>query len=331
MLYPLKFTPVLLDKMWGGTRLKPLFAPASETFDNIGEAWLLSAYEGRMAPVANGHLTGDTLQDIIEVYMNELVGDAVYERFGNTFPLLIKLIDADADLSIQVHPDDDYAIEHDNSLGKAEMWYVMPQSAEDASLLAGWKEEMTQEKVCQGIVTGTIMQKMCRYHVKEGDYIQVRPGLVHTLQKGTVVAEIQENSDATYRLFDYNRIDNYGKKRPLHIEKALDVLDFSPCTGLLRHIEDSLVQNIAQTQFFTVNLLTFESTVQRDYAPLDSFVAYLCVSGEADIETTERPSEVDSKVHIGIGELCLIPAILNDVTIIPKDATKLLEVYIEAV
>lgn len=329
MLYPLKFTPVLLEKIWGGTRLKKWYSPASAEFGNVGEAWVLSAYEGRMSPVADGHLEGDTLQDLLEVYMNELVGDKVYERYGNTFPLLVKFIDADADLSVQVHPDDEYALEHDNSLGKTELWYVTGEGTEEATLIAGWKEDMTADAVRKKLADTSIMQAIQQYNVHEGDYILLNSGLVHALRKGTVVAEIQENSDVTYRLYDYDRTDSEGNKRPLHVDKALDVLNYEAGTAKLKHATGAVVENLARTPFFTVNLLNLSQTVQRDYAPLDSFVAFLCVEGKAEVETTELPEEADSKVNLSAGELCLVPAILNDVTITPAPHAKLLEIYIE--
>ncbi len=329
MLYPLKFKPVLLDKIWGGQRLKSWYQPESDKMINIGEAWVLSAFEGRMSPVANGHLEGDTLQDVLEVYMNELVGDKVYEEFGNTFPLLVKFIDADAALSVQVHPDDEYAVENEQSLGKTEMWYVMDDGAKDATIIAGWKEDMSPERVRKEIEEGSVMESMNHYNVHGGEYVVIKAGLVHSLKNGAVVAEIQENSDVTYRMYDYHRRDAEGNTRELHIDKSLDVLNYKASRSALKYVSDDIVQNLAQTPFFTVNLLTLDRTVQRDYAPLDSFVAFLCVDGSAGIDTTELPEDAGSKVTIRKGELCLVPAILNDVTITPQGKAKLLEIYVE--
>lgn len=328
MLYPLKFYPVLLDKIWGAQSLKQMYAPASDALPNVGEAWVLTAYNDYISVIQNGHLAGDTLQDILEVYMNELVGDKVYETFGNTFPLLIKIIAADDDLSVQVHPDDDYAAEHDNAFGKTEMWYVMRGSDKEV-IIAGWKEQITRERVRQTVDDGAVMRYLRNYSVQQGDSLLIKPGTVHALKKGAFVAEIQQNSDITYRLYDYNRTDAAGNKRPLHIDKALDVINYHSSPSLLKHAEETVVQNLAQTQYFTVNKLTLDTLAKRDYAPLDSFVIYLCVEGKAVIETTELPEDAGSTLTLSRGECCLIPAVLNDVTISPDPNVQLLEIYID--
>ncbi|MBQ9338773.1 MAG: class I mannose-6-phosphate isomerase [Paludibacteraceae bacterium] len=329
MLYPLKFAPILLDKIWGSEHLKQMFSPASDALPNVGEAWVLTAYDKYISPIINGHLAGDSLQDILEVYMNELVGDKVYETFGNTFPLLVKLIAADDDLSVQVHPDDEYAAAKDDSFGKTEMWYVLRGNDTGETILAGWNEPMTRDKVRQAVVDGAVMQYVRSYCVQEGDSLLIKPGTVHALKKGSFVAEIQQNSDMTYRLFDYNRTDSAGNKRPLHLEKALDVLNYNVSPSLVKLREDGVVSNLVQTPYFTVNKLVLDKIVQRDYAPLDSFVIYLCVKGQTTIETTEIPVDAGAKVQLSCGECCLIPAVLNDVTIMPEGNTELLEIYIE--
>lgn len=329
MLYPLKFTPRLFHKIWGGKHIKEWYRPLSDEFENVGESWLISAVDRFPTEVENGRLAGNELQELLEVYMNELVGDSVYEVFGNTFPLLTKFIDADDDLSIQVHPNDEQAAQMENSLGKTEMWYVVEGSQPEAAIIAGWNEPMSEDKVLSCLKDGTLAQKMHEYKVKAGDVIMINTGLVHALKKGTMVAEIQENSDITYRLYDYDRIGNDGKKRPLKLKEALQVLNYDEGRkAVLSTDPDALVQNIAQTPYFTTNVLTFSQTIQRDYAPLDSFVIYMCVEGGANVEALD--AEEEKNLSIQKGEALLIPAVLNDIRITPTSSTaKLLEVYIE--
>ena len=183
MLYPLKFTPILLPKIWGGQHIKQWYAPLSDAMDNVGESWLISAYGEQVSVVENGPLAGNEVPELLEVYMNELVGDSIYESFGNEFLLLVKCIDADADLSVQVHPDDEQAQRlGDGPLGKTEMWYAMNGCKDEASVIAGWKEEMSAEGVRKALNEGTLMSSLCECKVKEGDVIKIPAGLVHAIR-----------------------------------------------------------------------------------------------------------------------------------------------------
>jgi len=299
-------------------------------YENVGEAWVMSDVEKYPTEVSNGAHAGDSLQDLLEVYMDELVGEKVYEVFGNHFPLLLKFIDATDDLSIQVHPDDEYALEHEKCLGKTEMWYVLPSKGEGAIYL-GWKQQMNVSLIHAAIQDGSLAEYLREYKVHEGDVAYIPSGTVHAMRKDTIVAEIQENSDITYRLYDYNRIGNDGKKRPLKLDKALKVMDFSPkneatCVPTAPRIDG--VVNLKQCPYFTANLLSPTKPIQRDYAPLDSFVAYMCVEGAANITALDCETE-DKTVAIKKGEAVLIPASLNDIRIDPQGHCKLLEIYIE--
>jgi mannose-6-phosphate isomerase len=299
-------------------------------YENVGEAWVISDVEKYPTEVANGSHAGDSLQDLLEVYMDELVGEKVFETFGNHFPVLLKFIDAADDLSIQVHPDDEYALENEESLGKTEMWYVMPAKGSSAIFL-DWKQQMNASLIHAAIGDGSLADYLREYKVHEGDVAYIPAGTVHAMRRDTIVAEIQENSDITYRLYDYNRIGNDGKKRPLKLDKALKVMSFSPkeevsCVSTTPRIDG--VINLKQTPFFTVNLIAPTKPVQRDYAPLDSFVAYMCVEGNATITALDCESD-DKNVSIKVGEAALIPASLNDIRIEPQGHCKLLEVYVE--
>ena len=334
MLYPFKFKAQLFHKIWGGQTIAKWYSHVPADYENVGEAWVLSDVDKYPTEVINGSHAGDTLQDLLEVYMDELVGTGVYDVFGNHFPLLLKFIDATDDLSIQVHPDDDYALENEDSLGKTEMWYVMP-SAEEAAIYLGWNEPMDEARIKEAIQSGTLARYMREYKVRAGDVAYIPSGTVHAMRRNTIVAEIQENSDITYRLYDYNRVGNDGKMRPLHLEKALQVMNYSHAasdTSLapVTHPEarkDGAV-NLQQSPYFTANLLCPTRAIQRDYAPLDSFVAYMCIEGSCSITALDAETE-DNTVTMQTGEAVLIPATLNDIVITPKDRCQLLEIYLE--
>lgn len=330
MLYPFKFKPRHFHKLWGGHTIAQWYDDVPADYDNVGESWVMSDIEKYPTEVANGSHAGDSLQDLVEVYMDELVGEKVYDIFGNQFPLLMKFIDAADDLSIQVHPDDDYALENEHCMGKNEMWYVLP-SPDDASIYLGWTQEMNASLIHAAIADGTLARYMREYKVKAGDVAPIPAGTVHAMRRNTIVAEIQENSDITYRLYDYNRVGNDGKMRPLKLDKALEVMDYEPNPdAVVHHPEPSAngVANIARTPYFTANVMELDHAVQRDYAPLDSFVAFMCVEGSATITALDSESD-DRSVNVRLGEAVLIPATLNDIVIEPDGKCRLLEVYME--
>lgn len=330
MLYPFKFRPQLFHKLWGGHTIEKWYDHVPTDYENVGEAWVISDIEKYPTEVSNGPHTGDSLQDLLEVYMDELVGGKVYETFGNQFPLLMKFIDSEDDLSIQVHPGDDFAIEHEKSLGKTEMWYVLPAKGSSAIYL-GWKQQMNASLIHAAIADGTLADYLREYKVHEGDVAFIPAGTVHAMRKDTIVAEIQENSDLTYRLYDYNRVGNDGKKRPLKLDKAMQVMDFSPkneasCVSTVPRFDG--VVNLKKTPYFTTNLLAPTRPIQRDYMLLDSFVAYMCVEGQCKVTALDGEAE-DNSVSLKLGEAVLIPAALNDILIEPHGHCKLLEVYVE--
>ena len=330
MLYPFKFKPRHFHKLWGGHTIAKWYDDVPTDYENVGESWVMSDIEKYPTEVANGSHAGDLLQDLVEVYMDELVGGKVYETFGVQFPLLMKFIDAADDLSIQVHPDDDYALENEHCMGKNEMWYVLP-SPEDASIYLGWTQEMNASLIHAAIADGSLARYMREYKVRAGDVAPIPAGTVHAMRRNTIVAEIQENSDITYRLYDYNRVGNDGKMRPLKLDKALQVMDYAPNpAAVVSHPEpaENGVANIARTPYFTANIMQLDHAVQRDYAPLDSFVAFMCVEGSATITALDCESE-DRAVSLRLGEAVLVPASLNDIVIGPDGPCKLLEIYME--
>lgn len=330
MLYPFKFRAQLFHKLWGGHTIEKWYDHVPADYENVGEAWVISDIEKYPTEVSNGLHAGDSLQDLLEVYMDELVGEKVYEVFGNQFPLLMKFIDASDDLSIQVHPDDEYAFENEQSAGKTEMWYVLPSQGK-GSIYLGWNQTMNASLIHAAIADGSLAKYLQHMDVKEGDVAFIPAGTVHAMQRDTIVAEIQENSDITYRLYDYNRVGNDGRMRPLKLDKALDVMNYSQTKETTASHPQPVVNgavNLCKSPYFTTNLLTLNRSVQRDYAPLDSFVAFMCVGGEASLAALDCETE-DRTVSLKIGEAVLVPAALNDIRIEPKGECKLIEIYID--
>lgn len=330
MLYPFKFRAHLFHKIWGGHTIEQWYDHVPADYENVGEAWVMSDIERFPTEVVNGSHAGDTLQELLEVYMDELVGESVFDTFGNHFPLLLKFIDAVDDLSIQVHPGDDYALENEDSLGKTEMWYVLP-SKQPSAIFLGWNQPMDEALIHSAIADGSLARYLREYKVCAGDIAYIPEGTVHAICRNTIVAEIQENSDITYRLFDYNRVGNDGKTRPLHLDKALEVMNFSTeGEAEVTHPQtnDHGVVNLKQTPYFTANKLVLTQPAQRDYAPLDSFVAFMCTEGSALITALDCDSP-DRSVTIKKGEAVLIPASLNDIILTPDNQScELLEVYV---
>ncbi|MCQ2347918.1 MAG: class I mannose-6-phosphate isomerase [Paludibacteraceae bacterium] len=308
LLYPLKFTPIYKPKVWGH------------------ESWTLSAYGQDHSVVENGFLAGNTLPELLETYMDELVGGAIYQMYGDAFPLLFKFIEAKDDLSVQVHPDDMAAAEVEQ-LGKTEVWYVTGGDA-DASILMGFARPTSREEVAQSLNDDSILSLLQRVPVQKGDVAFIEAGTVHALCRGTQVAEIQESSDMTYRLYDYRRPGLDGKLRPLHIEQSLEVLNYDALAQPLVPYErkDNSVASIVQDEHFCTNVLTFSKMIERDYAPLDSFVVYMCTEGEVRIEALD--GEEGEAITLTAGETALIPAAVRDIRLTPNNACTLLETYI---
>lgn len=324
-LYPLKFKPFFLEKIWGGNRLRTLLNKDYGDLANCGESWELSGVEGYDSVVSNGFLEGNTLSELIEIYMGDLVGDKVYEKFGVEFPLLIKFIDAQDDLSIQVHPNDKLSKERHNAYGKTEMWYVV--DAEKGALInSGFNQEVSREKYMEYLESGKLTDLLHYDEAKVGDVFFIPAGRVHAIGKGTMVAEIQQTSDVTYRIFDYNRKDTKGNLRELHTDLALDAIDFSYMEDYKTkyEIEKNQSTEIVNCNYFTTNILEFDTTIEKDYFPLDSFVIYMTIEGDFEIVKEEFTERVNK------GETVLIPAETNVLRLKPVSGqVKLLEVYIK--
>jgi mannose-6-phosphate isomerase len=323
-LYPLKFRPILKEKIWGGNKLHKHFNKETGSMENCGESWELSAVENDVSVVSNGYLAGNDLQDLVEVYMGDLVGDSVYEQFGPEFPLLIKFIDASDDLSIQVHPNDAVAKERHNAYGKTEMWYVL-ESDRGSRLITGFNKDVKKDEYLNHLNNSTLSKILNFEEVQEGDVFFIPAERVHAIGKGIMLAEIQQTSDITYRIYDYNRKDADGNGRELHTDLAIDVLDYKLYNNYRTEFDPQLNKstNLVKCKYFSTNFIEFDQMVEKDFVVIDSFVIYMCLEGELYITYGDGDTETLSK-----GETVLIPAELKNITLTPTIKSKILEVFI---
>ena len=292
---------------------KGLYSRSVDKSKVYGESWDISAVKGSISKVANGFLKGNNLQEIIEVYMGELVGDEVFEQFGLDFPLLIKNLDCNDTLSVQVHPDDDLAAERHDSFGKTEMWYIA--DAEEGSVIyLGFKNKnITREEYIRAVAEGSVADILQEVPVKKGDVFFIPAGTVHALAKGLNVIEIQQTSDITYRIFDWNRVDSEGKARELHTALAVDAIDFESGVEECRRPYSAVTNkevNIVDCEFFKTDILEVDGAAELDYCKRDSFTIYMCIEGDTTVTLDDDTSET-----LRTGEVMLIPAIANEVRI----------------
>jgi mannose-6-phosphate isomerase len=322
-LYPLKFKPILKERLWGGEKLKTILGKTGKC-TSCGESWELSAVEGDISVVENGFLKDNNLQELIEIYMGDLLGDKIYEQFGLEFPLLIKFIDAKDDLSIQVHPDDKLAKERHQSFGKTEMWYVM-DSNPGSVLISGFNKQISKEDYVDHLKNKTLKQILNSTPVSSGDVFFIPAGRVHAIGAGILLAEIQQTSDITYRIYDWDRVDTQGKPRELHTELALDAIDYANMNEAKSSYPDKTnsVVNMVKSNYFTTNKIKFDKPVERDYIQIDSFVIYICSAGSVDLVYNDT-----EHMEIVKGETILIPSILKNITLKPKTMSEIIEVYI---
>jgi len=325
-LYPLKFTPICKDKIWGGNKLNELLNKEYPELPNCGESWEISGVQDEVSVVSNGFLKGNSLEELIEVYMGDMVGEKVFEKFGAEFPLLIKFIDANDNLSIQVHPNDELSGERHDAFGKTEMWYVV-QADPGAKLISGFNRKVDKSGYLNYFKNGQLEEILNYEEAKADDVFFMPAGRVHAIGKGIVVAEIQQTSDVTYRIYDFNRVDDQGNPRELHTELAVDAIDYSYEKNYRTNYQtiDNESVNLVQCPYFTTNILPLVATVDRDFTHLDTFVIYICLDGEYNL-LWENESMVIAK-----GESVLIPALINQFTLSVSNGgvAKLLEVYLQ--
>ena len=319
-LYPLKFQPILQDKIWGGKKLSQIFNKNSNS-QMLGESWEVSTVPGNVSIISNGVLKGVTLQSLLDDYKESLIGEKNYKRFGADFPLLIKFIDAKKDLSIQLHPDDELAKKRHNSFGKTEMWYVM-QAEKGANLIVGFKDKIDRETYLNHLENKTLTSILNFDEVKEGSTYFIEAGRVHAIGAGVMLAEIQQTSDITYRVYDWDRVDKNGNERELHNDIAIDAFKFDLKDDFRGKYGDypNASNEMVSCPFFTTNFLPIQGELTRNNT-YDSFIIYMCVNGEVEIITE------DFRETVSKGETILIPASVKDFNLISNDAN-LLEVYV---
>lgn len=317
-IYPLQFEPILKERIWGGEKLKTVLnKPITSSI--TGESWELSTVEGDVSVVANGDLKGKSLTELIDASANEILGTAVYKRFGKQFPLLFKYLDAREDLSIQVHPNDELAKKRHNSFGKTEMWYIM-QADEDARIIVGFKEESNANEYLENLENKTLLSILDDVTVKEGDVFFLETGTVHAIGAGLVVAEIQQTSDITYRLYDFDRVDAQGNTRELHVDLALEAINYDK-VDTFRTYDKKVNQSnvIVDCPYFTTNFVLLEGS-EAVSKKGDSFTVYMCIDGEFELKQNDITFKYKK------GDTILIPAAMNDYVLNGK--ASILEIYI---
>ncbi len=322
-LYPLKFIPIYKEKIWGGQKINTILNKDFSPMINCGESWEISGLEDNVSVVSNGFLKGNSLNELIEVYMGDLVGDKVYEKFGNEFPLLIKFIDANDFLSVQVHPDDKLALKRHNSYGKTEMWYVV-QADKNAQIICGFKGKIDKEAYQKNLDNHTLKKILNYEDVRAGDVFYVPAGRIHAIGPGILLAEIQQSSDITYRVYDWDRIDDKGKYRELHTPLALESIDFNHCSNYKTEYERKINQTIslANCPYFSTNIIELDKKVEKEFYHIDSFIIYMCIEGDIQL------SFQNNRIDLYRGETIMIPAEIKNFSFKPLNKAKLLEVFI---
>ncbi len=317
-LYPLQFQPILKDRIWGGTKINT-YLNKPITSEITGESWEISTVENDVSIIANGSLKGKSLNEIINEFPEKVIGTKVFQQFGKQFPLLFKYLDAREDLSIQVHPNDALAAKRHNSFGKTEMWFVMQADA-DARLIVGFKEKSSPEEYLKSLESKTLISILDTKKVKKGDVFFLETGTVHAIGAGTVIAEIQQTSDITYRLYDFDRVDSQGNNRELHVDLALEAINYNVVAAEKKY---SKIENTSNTvvdcNYFTTNFIPLNGSVLVSKNG-HSFTVYMCVEGSF---TLNYQGEV---YNYKIGDTILLPAELLEFEI--KGISSVLEIYI---
>lgn len=317
------FKPILKEVIWGGNRIIP-FKNIDSDKQKVGESWEISGMSDNESIVAEGPDAGLSLTELIKKHKSELMGEKNYVKFGDRFPILVKFIDAAEDLSVQVHPSDEIAMKKEGKSGKHEMWYIMAANPE-AKIANGFNVEINTEDYKDLVDSGNIVKVLNYIPIEPGDTFLIPPGRVHAIGKGTFLAEIQQSSDVTYRLYDYKRKDKDGKERPLHTDEAFEAINFKDINiSKIPYLSnEDLPVNLVSTPHFTTNLWKIKNEVVRDYSEWDTFVIIICTKGNAELTTVSNTRKVKA------GDIVLLPASCKNVTIVPEKEFEALETYIK--
>jgi len=323
-LYPLKFKSIYKDKIWGGQKIKSYLHKDFGDLPNCGESWEISGVKTDVSIVDGGALNGESLADLLEQYGADLVGEKVYKHFGNIFPLLVKFIDANDDLSIQVHPNDELAKKRHNSFGKTEMWYII-EADPGSTLIAGFNRDLDEKTYLEYFNSGRLMEILNKEDAKAGDVFFLPAGRVHTIGKGLLLAEIQQTSDITYRIYDFDRVDDKGNKRELHTQEALAAIDYKhyPEYKTNYQPEKNETVELVKCPYFTTDVLDFTESTSKDYSNLDSFVIHVCLAGAYTVNYNGESYPVK------MGESILLPKTIDKIELETTSGFKILESYIE--
>ena len=318
---PLKFKALLKQTIWGGDKIIP-FKHLDDHLENVGESWEISGVPGNETVVADGEYAGKKLNELVIEQKDKLVGKANYERFGDEFPLLIKFIDARQDLSIQVHPTDEIAKRQGKERGKTEMWYIM-DSDKDAKLYSGLKMQITPEQYKAMVEDDTITDALAQYEVKEDDCFFLPAGRIHAIGTGCFLAEIQQTSDVTYRIYDFKRKDKDGNYRQLHTKEAAECINYTVEDDYRTHYEHKKNEGVilVECPYFTTAVYDLDDPMTLDYSELDSFVILIGLKGEGTITDNEG-----NTVTISAGESILVPATTETLKV--EGTIKMLETYV---
>ena len=320
-MQPIKFEPLLMQTLWGGEKIIP-FKKLNSNLTQVGESWEISGVKGNETIVSEGEFKGKKLNELVEELKGKLVGEANYERFGNDFPLLIKFIDARQELSIQVHPTDELAQKRGKLRGKTEMWYIM-NSDENARLRAGMKDKITPEQYKEMVENDTITEAIAEYQVKEGDCFFLPAGRIHSIGTGCFLAEIQQTSDVTYRIYDFKRKDKDGNYRELHTEEAAECIDYNVESDYRTNYTPMKNEGVGLVQcpYFTTAVYDLDEPMTLDYSELDSFVILIGLKGEGEVTTPDGYTTTLKE-----GETILLPATTTEVKV--SGTIKFLETYV---
>lgn len=325
-MYPLKFNPILKSVVWGGEKIAPFKGIETEQH-NIGESWELSGVKDNESVIANGPLAGKNIAELCEEYKGELLGEKVYAKTGAEFPLLIKFIDARDDLSIQVHPNDELAaVRHNGSKGKTEMWYVV-QADKNAHLMSGLSAAITPYEYAARIADNTITEVLHDYNVEKGDIFFLPAGRIHSIGTGCFIAEIQQTSNITYRIYDFGRVGLDGKPRELHTELSKAAIDYSVLDDYKTHYTEKKNEEneVVSCEYFTTSLFDLSEPFTRDMSGLDSFMIIICTEGKGTLADNNGNS-----VDIKQGETVLLPASVKSFTLTPAEGNlKVITSYIK--
>lgn len=329
-IYPLLFKPNLHHTIWGGTGIVAYKGLPDET-QPVGESWEVSAVPSSPSIVSNGSYKGKDLISVVNELKESLLGDAVMKEYNGVLPLLVKIINAEKDLSIQVHPNDKLAMKRHNCFGKTEMWYII-DAQPGARLYAGFKKQVTETEYRRRVADGTICDILAEHPVKRGDVFYIPAGRVHAIGAGITLAEVQQSSDVTYRIYDYGRKGLDGKPRELHTEQAVSAIDFRVEEDYRTYYEDTddKAAKVIDTEYFDVRVMDIKEPFHRNLKKYDSFIISMCMEGACTVRIRESIEE-EQEIHLNEGWSCLIPASIADYDIIPQGnkTLRVLETHID--